>query len=102
MRAGLSLPGCRAGARAAAGYASRARRIQNQLKLNTRYTPEDEIAFLRAQLAEKAATIAALEAQARARPAARPRSACSAGQHPLLRSSARAGGSLSSGPVSAT
>ena len=46
-----------------AGYASRARTIQNELKLNNRYTPEDEIAFLRAQLEEKAATIVALEAQ---------------------------------------
>lgn len=51
---------------ATAGYASRARTIQNELKLNNRYIPEDEIAFLRAQLEEKAATIAALEAQARA------------------------------------
>ena len=51
---------------AIAGYASRARTIQNELKLNNRYTPEDEIAFLRAQLEEKAATIVALEAQVRA------------------------------------
>ena len=45
------------------GYASRAPTIQNELKLNNRYTPEDEIAFLRAQLQERAATIVALEAQ---------------------------------------
>jgi len=42
-------------------YASRARKIQNRLKLNNKFSLEDEITFLKKTLAEKEATIAQLQ-----------------------------------------
>jgi hypothetical protein len=42
-------------------YASRARKIQNRLKLNNKFSLEDEIAFLKKTLAEKEATILQLQ-----------------------------------------
>ncbi|KAK9810499.1 hypothetical protein WJX72_011819 [[Myrmecia] bisecta] len=43
-------------------YASRARSIQNRLKLNNKYSPVEEIAYLRKLLAERDAEIARLKA----------------------------------------
>lgn len=42
-------------------YASRARKIQNKLKLNNKFSIEDEVAFLRKALAEKEAIISQLQ-----------------------------------------
>ena len=42
-------------------YASRARSIQNRLKLNNKYSVEDELAFLKKTLAEKDALIQQLQ-----------------------------------------
>lgn len=42
-------------------YASRARRIQNRLRLNSKFSLEDELGFLRATLAEKEEAIARLQ-----------------------------------------
>ena len=42
-------------------YASRARKIQNKLKLNNKFCLEDELAFLRKTLTEKEALIKHLQ-----------------------------------------
>lgn len=42
-------------------YASRARKIQNKLKLNNKYCIEDELAFLRKTLIEKEVLIRQLQ-----------------------------------------
>ena len=42
-------------------YASRARKIQNKLKLNNKFCVEDEIAFLRKTLADKDVIIKQLQ-----------------------------------------
>ncbi|KAK9916347.1 hypothetical protein WJX75_001590 [Coccomyxa subellipsoidea] len=44
-------------------YASRARAIQNRVKQNNKYTPEDEIEYLRQQLEERNAMVAKLQSQ---------------------------------------
>ncbi|BDA40756.1 Kinesin-like protein KIN-4A [Coccomyxa sp. Obi] len=44
-------------------YASRARSIQNRVKQNNKYTPEDEIAYLRQQLEERSAMVSKLQSQ---------------------------------------